>query len=101
MRAQYRARARDDIAKIFEYRAREHSPRATAQVELAIRATLDMLAAHPEFRRKTDHRAAVRRWPMSDYPYTIFYTLDWHLDAITIVRVVTAARVRNVNEVPQ
>jgi hypothetical protein len=38
---------------------------------------------------------------MSECPYTIFYTLDWRLDAITIVRVVASTRVRDVNEVPR
>jgi plasmid stabilization system protein ParE len=48
------------------------TPQVAARVEAAIRATVEMLAAHPEFGSKTDHRVAVRRWPMTEYPYTIF-----------------------------
>lgn len=101
MRVQYGTRARDDIADIHEYRSREHSPAVANHVELAIRASIEMLAEHPEFGRKTDHEHSVRRWPMNEYPYSIFYSIDWHLDAITIVRVVASSRVHSLNSVPQ
>ena len=101
MRVQYRTQARDDIAEIHDYRSNEHSPDVAMHVELAIRAAIEMLAAHPEFGRKTDHKHAVRRWPMSEYPYTIFYMIDWHIDTITIVRAVQSGRVHDLGRVPE
>jgi plasmid stabilization system protein ParE len=94
MRFQYRTRAHDDIAEIYRYRSEEHSPQVAAYVAAAIRAAVEMLAAHPEFGSKTDHRVGVRRWPMTEYPYTIFYVIHSQIETIDIVRVLANARVR-------
>jgi plasmid stabilization system protein ParE len=100
MRVQYRTRARDDIAEIYDYRAREHSANVAARVEGAIRRAIEMLARRPEFGSKTNHRHPVRRWPMHEYPYAIFYTVDRDLDVITILRVVASARVKDLRRLP-
>jgi plasmid stabilization system protein ParE len=101
MRVQYLARARDDIAAIYEYRIKHHSVATAGHIEVAIRASIEMLAANPEFGRTTDHRRAVRRWPMSEYPYTIYYQIDGEISTITIVRVIASGRVRNLQRVPR
>jgi hypothetical protein len=43
----------------------------------------------------------VRRWPMSDFRYTIFYLIDREVDAIDIVRIMDARRVRGLKHVPK
>jgi plasmid stabilization system protein ParE len=96
----YSMRALDDIDRIVEYRAREHSLRVAGRVKAAIRAAIDLFAANPEFRNETDHRRAMRRWPMGEYPYTIFYSGDRSLDAITIVRVIASAQVKDLRKAP-
>jgi plasmid stabilization system protein ParE len=100
MRLQYRARARDDIADIYQYRATEHDPQVAARIERAIRDTAAMLAVHPQFGSHTDHHHDVRRWPMTQYAYTFFYRVDFAIATITILRVIDSRRVRDLSRVP-
>jgi plasmid stabilization system protein ParE len=70
------------------------------RVEAGIRKTVDLLAEHPALGSKTSHRHDVRRWAMSEYPYTFFYRIDPSIDTITILRVIDSRRVRNLKRVP-
>jgi plasmid stabilization system protein ParE len=98
MRVHYRAGALDDIAQIHDYRTREHSARVAAHVMGAIRGGIDLLAANPEIGNETNHERAMRRWPIREYLYAIFYSVDRSLDAITITRVVAGARVKDLRK---
>ena len=69
-----------------------------ASADSAIRAAIDLLAANPEIGNETNHERAVRRWPIREYPYAIFYSVDRSLDAITIVRVIASARVKDLRK---
>jgi plasmid stabilization system protein ParE len=100
MRVEIHARARDDISEIYEHRSREHSPRVATHVGEAIRETIGMLARDPELGTETSHKRPIRRWPMSEYPITIFYAIDRNSDVITIIRVTASARVRDLRRMP-
>ena len=60
----------------------------------------DRLGEHPEFGSKTDE-VDVRRWPMTDFRYTIFYVIEREEDAIEVLRIMDARRVRNLKRVPR
>src|SRR5438045_3026247 len=95
MKVRFRAKALDDIASIFLFRSRRHSPEVEARVEAAIFATTKLLGRHPELGSRTDHKAQVRRWPMTDYDYTVFYLIDkvW----LDVLRVLDGKLVQNLN----
>jgi plasmid stabilization system protein ParE len=63
-------------------------------------AAADWLGEHPEFGSKTDE-VDVRRWPMTDFRYTIFYVIEREEDAIEVLRIMDARRVRNLKRVPR
>jgi plasmid stabilization system protein ParE len=97
MSARYRARALEDIDAIYEWRARQ-SPEFANRVEAAIFAAGDWLNDHPMLGSKTDE-AQVRRWPMTDFRYTIFYRIEQ--EVIDVLRIMDAGRVRNLKRVPR
>ena len=97
MSARYRARALADIDAIHAWRARQ-SPELANRVEAAIFAAADWLDDHPNLGSKTDD-PHVRRWPMTDFQYTIFYRMDEV--AIDVLRIMDAGRVRNLKRVPR
>jgi plasmid stabilization system protein ParE len=99
MMVRFRARAQQDIASIYERIARD-SGGAAERVEAAIRGAVDMLCERPELGVDMGHKGA-RRWPMPEYPYTIFYAIYWNDERIEVIRVVDAGRVRNVKRVPR
>ena len=99
MKVHFRAKALDDIQSIHRFRSREHSIEVAAAVEAAIFDTTKMLGRHPEFGATTDHND-VRRWPMTEYDYAIFYLIDWQDQALDVLRVVDGRYVRNLKRVP-
>jgi len=99
MNVSYRASALDDVEGIYQWVAR-HSTRVAAEVEAAILTAAEWLGTHPELGTRTDERD-VRRWPMPEYRYTIFYLIERDDDRIDIVRVMDGRRVRNVRRVPR
>ena len=99
MNVRYRARALDDVHAIHEWRARQ-SADVAEKVEAAIFAAADWLGEHPKFGSKTDE-VNVRRWPMTDFRYTIFYMIDREADAIDVLRIMDARRVRDLKRVPR
>jgi plasmid stabilization system protein ParE len=64
------------------------------------RLAADRLGEHPEFGSKTDE-VDVRRWPMTDFRYTIFYVIERDEHAIEVLRIMDARRVRNLKRVPR
>ena len=94
----YRTRARDDIENIYHRIARD-MPRVALRVEDGIRAAAELLASRPELGVATGHRD-VRRWPMPDFRYTIFYRISTR-EYIDVLRVIDARRVRNLKRVPR
>jgi len=99
MNVRYRARALDDVHAIHEWRARQSADIAE-KVEAAVFAAADWLGEHPKFGSKTDE-VNVRRWPMTDFRYTIFYMIDREADAIDVLRIMDARRVRDLKRVPR
>ena len=99
MSVRYRARALNDIQTISEWRARQSSEVAE-KIEGAIFAAADWLGEHPKFGTKTDE-VDVRRWPMTDFRYTIFYRIDRGGEAIDVLRIMDARRIQNLKRVPR
>jgi plasmid stabilization system protein ParE len=99
MNVSYRARALNDVQAIYEWRTRQ-STDVAEKVEAAIFAAADWLGEHPQFGSKTDE-ANVRRWPMTDLRYTIFYIIDWKGEALEVLRVIEGKQVRNLKRVPR
>src|ERR1700682_1964047 len=95
----YRARALGDVRAIYQWRARQ-STDVAEKIEAAIFAAADWLGEHPKFGSRTDE-ANVRRWPMTDFRYTIFYVIEREADAIEVLRIMDARRVRDLKRVPR
>ena len=98
MKVRYRAQALEDVQGIYEWRARQ-SAEFAEKVEGAVFAAADWFGEHPEFGSKTDE-ANVRRWPMTDFRYTIFYVIEREADTIEVLRIMDARRVRDLTRVP-
>ena len=98
MRVRFRATALDDVASIYLFRSTEHSPTVAMNVESAIFATTELLARHPELGIETDHKAGVRRWPMTQYDYASFYRIS--KESLDILRVLDSKVVRDRHRVP-
>jgi plasmid stabilization system protein ParE len=99
MMVRYRSRAQEDVADIYNRIARE-SAAAAQRVENTIRLAVGMLAIEPELGVDIGHKE-MRRWPMTEYKYTIFYRVEWDKEYIDVVRVVESSRVRNLKRVPR
>jgi len=99
MNLRYRATALEDIHAIYAWRAPQ-SAEVAEKVESAIFATVHWLGAHPNLGTKTDE-ANVRRWPMTDLRYVIFYSIDQDSDALDIVRIMDGRRVHDPMRVPR
>ena len=99
MNVRYRARALQDVQGIHEWRARQ-SADVAEKIEAAIFAAAEWLGEHPKFGTRTDEDD-VRRWPMTDFRYTIFYVMDRDAEAIDVLRVMDGRRVRNLKRVPR
>ena len=74
MMVRYRSRAQEDVADIYDRIARDSAP-AAQRVEDTIRRAVGMLAIEPELGVDIGHQQ-MRRWPMTEYKYTIFYRVD-------------------------
>ena len=99
MNVRYRTRALEDIRAIYMWRARQSLELADS-VETAIFATGDWLGGHHKLGAKTDEMN-VRRWPMTDFRYTIFYRVNWSNAEIDVLRIRDARQVRNLKRVPR
>jgi plasmid stabilization system protein ParE len=97
MSVRYRASALADIDAIYEWRVRQ-SPELANKIESAIFAAGDWLGRHPNLGSKTDE-PDVRRWPMTDFQYTIFYRIEE--EAIDVLRIMDAGRVQDLRRVPR
>ena len=99
MKVRYRARALEDVDGIYQWRARQ-STNVAEKVEAAVLAAAEWLGEHPEFGTMTDERD-VRRWPITDFRYTIFYLIDREAEAIDVLRVMDGRSVRDLKHVPK
>ena len=99
MNVRYRARALQDVDGIYQWLAR-HSTNVAEKVEAALMAAAEWLGEHPELGTMTDE-ANVRRWPMPEFRYTIFYLVDRDDEALDVLRVIDGRRVRNLKRLPK
>ena len=71
MKVRYAKRAVSDLIAIADYIA-ERNPRAAADVENKLRASIDQLEMFPLLGRPTDD-PDIRMFPIVRYPYLVFY----------------------------
>jgi toxin ParE1/3/4 len=99
MKVRYTPTARADIDDIYRVIA-PHNTTAAQQVEDKIRETAEKLLHFPGVGVLTDVED-VRRLPLVRYPYTIFYRIAVAADAIEILRVVHAATIKELGQLPE
>jgi plasmid stabilization system protein ParE len=99
MNVRYRLRALEDVEAIHEWRVRQSADIAE-KVEAAVFAAAEWLGEHPELGTMTDE-ADVRRWPMTDFRYTIFYRFDGQAGELDVLRIMDARRVCDLRHVPR
>jgi plasmid stabilization system protein ParE len=71
VRLRYTLPALADLNAILDYIA-AHSPQGARRVQARIKALTDLLLLHPHIGRRTND-PAIRRMPMTPYPYLVFY----------------------------
>ena len=98
MKVKYAPHAFRDIDAILA-QIQTRSSSGARTVSLAIERAAESCALVPYAGAKTD-RHDVYRAPISRHRLTVFYRVDADEDAIEIVRVVRAGRVRNLRRVP-
>lgn len=74
MKVRYSPRAIGDLEAIADYLVPK-SPQGALAVEMAIRATIDLLAVFPGGGRALEQRPNVRVIPVVRFDYLIFYTV--------------------------
>lgn len=99
MRVRYTPAAQADIDDIYRKIARDN-PIAAQQVEDKIRHDADWLGQFPGIGGPTDLED-VRRLPLVQYPYTIYYRVITAQNAVDILHVVHAATIKNLESLPQ
>jgi plasmid stabilization system protein ParE len=99
MNVRYRDIALEDVQGIYDWRARQSSDIAR-KIEAAIFAATEWLGEHPELGTMTDE-ADVRRWPMTDLRYTIFYCVDREGAEVDVLRIMDARQIRDLRHVPR
>ena len=99
MKVRYTRRAQIDIEEIFIYIENEN-PKAALAVEHDIRIKTQGLSDYPEIGVATDMKD-VRRLPLTRYPYTIFYRVNWSDKSVDVLRVMHGARVQDLKELPE
>lgn len=99
MKVRYTPAALTDIDGIYRAIA-PHNATAAHQVEDRIRTTAENLAGFPGVGVLTDVED-VRRLPLVRYPYTLFYRIAAADNAIEILRVVHAASVKDLGQLPE
>ena len=91
-------RARQDIRGIYDSIV-NHDRAAAQRVENAIRAECERLGLFPFASVATDE-PNVRRVPLVRYKYSIYCRVNEDRGIVEIVRVIHAARIENLDEVP-
>ena len=92
-------RAIADITHIHDQIAAV-SPPAAQRVEDLIRSTCEGLGDFPYASAATDE-PRIRRVPLVRYPYTIFFRANDSATIVEIARVVHAARIKSLGQMPE
>lgn len=89
MKLRFTARALADLADIESY-LRIRNPSAAERVGVAVRHATEVISAHPYAGQAL--RRGVRRYPVSRYPYLVFYEVDEMAEEVRIVTIRHASR---------
>lgn len=90
MRILWLDQAETDVDELFEYLL-ERDPRAARRVYEAIRQQVAQLADHPGLGR-AGRVTGTRELVITYTRYIVAYTIDPHIDAVVILRVLHGAR---------
>jgi len=99
MNVRYLPRALKDIDQIYKRIAIDNTL-AADQVEQMIRSTIRTLAREPGI-GVTTGRHNIRRHPMTQYDYAIFYRINLHHDTLDVLRIVHGRQIRDLKRVPR
>lgn len=98
MKLVYARRALRDIDELLAY-IRSRSEQDAHNVSIAIEHAIGLCVANPYIGAKTDE-PDLFRYPLSRYRYTIFYRVNEGRDVLEVVRVIHAARLRDLGKPP-
>lgn len=98
MRIAYAPRALRDIDDILSY-VHERSPRGAHALSLALEVVIHTCALYPRAGVATDE-PHVYRWPLSRYPYAVFYREIAGGEGIEVVRVLHGAGLVDLRRAP-
>jgi len=90
MQIRWLDRAEADIDELFEYLL-DRDPRAAQRIYNAIREQVALLADQPGLGRP-GRVAGTRELVITRTPYIVAYTVDLHIDAVIVLRVLHGAR---------
>lgn len=68
----------------------ERSPLGATHVEARMRRAFEHIVRFPEAAERVEQRPEVRRFPLTRYPYVIYYEIGE--DAVTVLRILHGAR---------
>ena len=98
MKRVYAPRALRDVDEILAY-VQARSPKGAATLSVAIEQATGSCALNPFLGTATDTRG-IFRYPLTRHDYTIFYRVLADLDEVEIVRVIHAARIKDLGRLP-
>lgn len=98
MKRVYAPRALRDVDEILTY-VQARSLKGAATLSVAIEKAADSCALNPFLGIATDTTGTFR-YPLTRYDYTIFYRVRADLDEVEIVRVIHAARIKDLGRLP-
>ena len=98
MKIVFSYKSRQDIDDIFIWISRENVTIAQ-EVETKIRSACENLAEFP-FASSDTNEDDIRRAPISQLPYTIFFRVNNSIKTIEIARITHGSQVQNLRKLP-
>lgn len=98
MKPVYAPRALRDVDDLLAY-VHARSPSGARNVARAIERAVELCTRNPYAGAATDEPNLYRH-PLTSYRYTIFYRVDAGRDLVEIARIIHAARVKNLRQIP-
>ena len=89
MKVELSSPALRDLEEILQY-IKNKNPTAAGRVRSFIFIALQRISRHPEAAQKVANRPNIRRLPLVQYPYIVYYEVS--VESITIVRILHTAR---------
>jgi hypothetical protein len=99
MKARLTPAAFDDLQGAYQ-RGAQYSESFAERLERSLFEQLDLFELFAELGAPTEEED-VRRWPMGDFRYTIFYRINWQAERLDVLRIIDSSLLRNPKRVPR